>query len=268
MPRYDKSLGQHHLIGGHLCRPLLDFLLPPSEPTDRAPGSDLVLEIGPGGGVLTGELLAAGYRVVAWELDQAWAFELCRRYPSPRLTVVVGDAIDIPWERLPRGSQMAGNLPYQVATVLVRQVLGYPERIPRAAVLVQKEVGERLVAKPGDKPYGALSVHAASSARVRWLGRVKKGSFFPPPKVDGAFVGFELQPPPLPPEEMEEFRRTVNLAFGQRRKTLRNSLGAGWGKDVAASALARAGLDGGRRAEELGLEDFLRLTAAVREQSA
>jgi 16S rRNA (adenine1518-N6/adenine1519-N6)-dimethyltransferase len=155
-----------------------------------------------------------------------------------------------------------------VATVLVRQVLGYPERIPRAAVLVQKEVGERLVAKPGDKPYGALSVHAASSARVRWLGRVKKGSFFPPPKVDGAFVGFELQPPPLPPEEMEEFRRTVNLAFGQRRKTLRNSLGAGWGKDVAASALARAGLDGGRRAEELGLEDFLRLTAAVREQSA
>ncbi|MDY7095044.1 MAG: hypothetical protein SX243_18880, partial [Acidobacteriota bacterium] len=78
-------------------------------------------------------------------------------------------------------------------------------------------------------------------------------------------VGFELRPPPLPPEQMEQFRHTVNLAFAQRRKTLRNSLGAGWGKETAAAVLARAGIDGGRRAEQLGLEDFLRLTAAVRE---
>lgn len=276
MPRYDKGLGQHHLIGGHLCRPILDFLDPapgsageaagePAHPAEgTGPGAGLVIEIGPGGGVLTRELLEAGFRVVAWELDRAWAAELTRRLPAAELTVVLGDALDIDWGALPPGCQVAGNLPYQVATALIQRLLRHAERVPRAAFLVQKEVGERLVAGPGDPAYGALSVLVAARSRVRWLARVRRGSFHPPPKVEGAFIGFEPHPPPLPPAEMEAFEATVRLAFGQRRKTLRNALAAGWGKKGAAAVLAAAGIDGGLRAERLSLDDFLRLAAAQR----
>lgn len=253
MPRLVKALGQHHLIGGHLCRPVIDFLLT---------GRDPVVEIGPGGGVLTAELLAAGHAVVAWELDTAWAHELRRRLPSPRLSIVVGDALDIPWQRLPPGSQAAGNLPYQVATQLIQRLLPHHRHVFRAAFLVQKEVGERLVARPGDSAYGSLSVLVAARSRIHWLGRVRQGSFRPPPKVEGAFIGLELLPPPLPEAEMEGFERSVRLAFAQRRKTLRNSLASGWGREGAEECLRAAGIDGGRRAETLDLEEFLRLTGS------
>ena len=253
MPRLVKALGQHHLLGGHLCRPALEFL---------HRGLDPVVEIGPGGGVLTAELLAAGHRVVAWELDAAWAQELRRRLPSERLSVVVGDALDIPWSLVPPRSQAAGNLPYQVATQIIQRLLPHHQRVLRAAFLVQKEVGERLVARPGDAAYGALSVLVAARSRIHWLGRVRQGSFRPPPKVEGAFIGLELLPPPLPEDEMEIFEDTVRQAFAQRRKTLRNSLAGGWGREAAEARLAKAGLDGGRRAETLDLADFLGLTRA------
>ena len=180
--------------------------------------------MGPGGGVLTDELLAAGARVWAWELDPAWAFTLRR---DPALDVVVGDAMTIPWQRLPAPVLAAGNLPYAISTALIARMLRHPRRVPRAAFLVQKEVGDRLVAGPGDPDYGALSVLVAARSEARLLGRVKAGSFRPPPKVDGAFVGLVVHEPPLSADEMARFEATVHRAFGQRRKTLRNSLGRG-----------------------------------------
>ena len=114
--------------------------------------------------------------------------------------------------------------------------------MPRAAFLVQKEVAERIVAGPGDPGYGSFSVLVACYARASVLGRVRPGSFRPPPKVESAFVGLELHAPPLPPAEMPAFLATVRLAFGQRRKTLRNALAAGWGREEAERALAAAGL--------------------------
>lgn len=243
-----KALGQHHLIDGALCRPLIAFL----EPEGRR-----VLEIGPGGGVLTAELLAAGARVTGWELDLAWAAELRRRLVHPHLRLVVGDALEIDWSHLPAPTLVAGNLPYNVATVIIERLLPHHAKVPRAAFLVQKEVADRLVAHPRDEAYGSLSVLVAAWARARILGRVRPGSFRPPPKVDSAFVGFELHPPPLPPEEMPAFIAFVRLAFGQRRKTLRNALAAGWGRERAEAVLAAAGVGEKVRAEELGLEEFL-----------
>src|SRR3954449_6857960 len=99
-PSLKKSLGQHHLTAGALCRPLVSFL---------APAGERVLEIGPGGGVLTAELLAAGARVLGWELDPAWAAFLRRRFPDPRLALVVGDALEIAWDRLPAPALVTGN---------------------------------------------------------------------------------------------------------------------------------------------------------------
>jgi 16S rRNA (adenine1518-N6/adenine1519-N6)-dimethyltransferase len=257
-PSLKKGLGQHHLLEGGLCRPILDFLgLERERPGGRGEAGPRVLEIGPGGGVLTAELLGAGARVLAWELDPEWAAELRRRLPGPGLSVVVGDALAIPWGRLPAPTLAAGNLPYNVATAILERLLPHHATVPRAAFLVQKEVADRLVAGPGDAAYGALSVLVSAWARPRFLGRVRRGSFRPPPKVEGGFVGFELTPPPLPPEEMPGFTAFVRLAFGQRRKTLRNALAAGWGRERAEAVLAAAGVPGTVRAEELGLGELL-----------
>lgn len=247
-PILKKSLGQHHLVDGAICRPLIAFL----EPAGRR-----ALEIGPGGGVLTAELLAAGARVIGWELDLTWAAELRRRLSRSELSLVVGDALEIDWARLPPPTLVAGNLPYNVATAIIERLLPHHASVPRAAFLVQKEVADRLVARPRDEAYGSLSVLVAAWARARILGRVRPGSFRPPPKVDSAFVGFELHPPPLPPQDMPAFIAFVRLAFGQRRKTLRNALAAGWGRERAAAVLAAAGVGEKVRAEELGLEEFL-----------
>jgi 16S rRNA (adenine1518-N6/adenine1519-N6)-dimethyltransferase len=247
-PPLKKALGQHHLMDGALCRPLIAFL----EPEGRS-----VLEIGPGGGVLTAELLAAGARVTGWELDLTWAAELRRRLAGPALSLVVGDALEIGWARLRSPTLVAGNLPYNVATVIIERLLRHHASVPRAAFLVQKEVADRLVARPREEAYGSLSVLVAAWARAKILGRVRPGSFRPPPKVDSAFVGFELRAPPLPTEEMPAFIAFVRLAFGQRRKTLRNALAAGWGRERAAAVLAAAGVGERVRAEELGLEEFL-----------
>jgi len=276
-PRLDKALGQHHLVSGSLCRPLIEFL---------QPGGQRVVEVGPGGGVLTAELLAAGARVLAWEVDLAWAAELRRRWqrwqrserserserwgtasPSGRGSggppaIVVEDALDLPWGRLPPPTLVAGNLPYNIATALLGALLPHHLQVPRAAFLVQREVAERLLAGPGDPAYGSFSVLVAAHARAVPLGRVRRGSFRPPPQVEGAYVGFELRPPPLPAGEMPAFLATVRLAFGQRRKTLRNSLAAGWGRERAAAVLAALGLPDDARAERLGLPELLALHRA------
>src|ERR1700726_942404 len=181
-PRLDKALGQHHLVSGSLCRPLIEFL---------QPGGQRVVEVGPGGGVLTAELLAAGARGLAWEGDLAWAAELrrrCRRSPrwpgwppwpgsgiaspagrgsgGPPPAIVVGDALDLPWGRLPAPTLAAGNLPYNIATALLGALLPHHLRVPRAAFLVQREVAERLLARPGDPAYGSLRVLVAGHPRA------------------------------------------------------------------------------------------------------
>ena len=250
-PPLKKALGQHHLVDGALLRPLLQFLDPKGE---------RVVEIGPGGGVLTVELLAAGTdKLLAWELDPAWAAVLRRRLPDPRLALVVGDALEVAWDRLPTPTLVAGNLPYNVATVIIENLLPHHARVPRAAFLVQKEVADRIVATPGSDAYGSFSVIVEAYAQPRILGRVKPGSFRPPPKVDSAFVGLELQPPSLPEKEMPDFIAFVRLAFAQRRKTLRNALAAGWGRERTEKVLAAAGIPERARAEELGLEEFLKV---------
>jgi 16S rRNA (adenine1518-N6/adenine1519-N6)-dimethyltransferase len=253
-PHLKKALGQHHLSDASLCGPLVRFL---------SPAGARVLEIGPGGGVLTEALIEAGAHVLGWELDLAWAAFLRRRFAPGALSLAVGDALEIAWDRFPSPTLVAGNLPYNVATAILERLLPHGERIPRAAVLVQKEVADRLVARPGDSAYGSLSVLVAAYAEAHILGRVKPGSFRPPPKVDSAFVGFDLHPPPLPADAMPGFLAMVRLAFGQRRKTLRNALAAGWGRQRAEEVLAATRLPDKVRAEELGLDELLALWAVA-----
>ncbi len=257
-PAYLKKYGQHHLRSGAICRPLVDFL---------APEGEQVLEIGPGGGVLTAELLAAGARVIGFELDPAWAFHLAARR-LPGLQVVLGDACRFPWTSLGRRLLVTGNLPFNVGTPILEEAVAAaarrPDLLPRLGFMVQKEVGDRLRARPGEKAWGALSALVQAQAEVFWLGIVSPGSFVPPPKVAPAFLGFKPKPLLLPADEQASFRRLVFLAFTQRRKMLRNSLESSWSRERTAAVLAEAGLDGRRRAETLAIEELVALHQAAK----
>jgi 16S rRNA (adenine1518-N6/adenine1519-N6)-dimethyltransferase len=254
-PPLKKRFGQHHLVNPGVCRPLLDFLAPLT--------GARVLEVGPGGGLLTAELLAAGTTVWGVEVDAEWAVPLRsslrrRGVAVERLQPVVMDAMLLPWERLPSPTLVAGNLPYNVGTAILTAALPHHERVPRAGFLLQKEVAERLTAQPGSRAYGSLTVFTAVHAEARILGRVRPGAFRPPPKVESAFVGLSLRPPPLPAAELPAFFALVREAFAQKRKTLRNAL-AGRGRERVEAALANVGLPPLTRAEELPLATWLAL---------
>jgi 16S rRNA (adenine1518-N6/adenine1519-N6)-dimethyltransferase len=180
------------------------------------------------------------------------------------LQPLVMDALQLSWDRLPAPTLVAGNLPYNVATPIIAAVLPQHARIPRAAFLLQKEVAERLTARPGTRDYGALTVLVQCHAEPRILGRVRPGSFRPPPRVESAFVGLRLRPPPLPPAELADFMVLVRLGFGQKRKTLRNALGRVTGSAVVEAALERLGLPPSTRAEELPLERWLAVWGLLR----
>lgn len=253
-PPLRRSLGQHHLRRAESAAPAVDFL----EVSGRT-----VIEIGPGGGVLTRLLLERGAsRVLACELDPRWAFALRRRLADRRLRLAVGDAYDLGYERAPIAARIAGNLPYNVATRIVSRVL---ERAPvglRAAFLVQREVADRLTAAPGDRAYGALTVLTRARAAARRLAVVMPGSFVPPPAVTSAFVGLELTESPIPEEEWADFKALVRTAFSRRRKTLLNNLVAVMERPAAAAAISALGLPPRIRAESLGLEEFVELFRA------
>ena len=250
-PPLQRSLGQHHLRHPGSAAPAVDFL--------NVAGRSVV-EIGPGGGVLTRLLLERGAsRVIACELDLLWTMELRRRIADPRLVLVAGDGCDLCYERAPATTRIAGNLPYNVATRIVLAVL---ERAPvgaRAAFLVQREVADRLTAEPGESDYGGLSVVVAARATARRLSVVPPGSFVPPPAVTSAFVGLERVAPPVDETEWSAFAGFVRTAFSQRRKTLLNNFRSSVGRPAVAAALAALDLPPKARAESLGLSEFVGL---------
>jgi 16S rRNA (adenine1518-N6/adenine1519-N6)-dimethyltransferase len=213
MPKLDKSLGQHHLTSGAICSPLVRWL----EPEGR-----LVVEIGPGGGVLTERLIAAGAHVVGVEIDLHWAFVASSACPSSQIAAC--DALQIAWQRLPAGAAVAGNLPYNVSTAIIELLLDRVPASTRFGFLVQLEVAERLCAAPRSSAYGSFSVLAQTSVPWRVLARVKPGSFHPPPKVQSAFVGGMLAPREMPLAEWLLYKTFVRACFARRRKTLANSL--------------------------------------------
>jgi 16S rRNA (adenine1518-N6/adenine1519-N6)-dimethyltransferase len=155
---------------------------------------------------------------------------------------------------------VAGNLPYQIATPLLFAILDARAHISRAIVMLQKEMADRLLARPGTSEYGALGVMIALFADLRPVVRARAGAFFPPPKVDSAVVALVPLAAPRVDVEPARFRQVVQASFGQRRKTLRNALRSLWPVELVDAALASADIDGGRRGETLSLEEFGRLS--------
>lgn len=225
---------------------------------------DRVLEIGPGLGILTHALSQAGADLTAVELDRDLADHIERVFPDVRL--VRGDALDQDWPVLLGGEshKVVANLPYNVGTRVVLGLLEHPAIFSRIVVMLQKEVVDRLLAPPGSRTYGALSVVVQARARLAFLLAVPPRSFYPPPKVESSVIRLEpLAAPQTGGVEPRDFDRVVKAAFSQRRKVILNSLGALYGREQAGAALAEAGIDPRSRAEQVDLSAFQRLAAAL-----
>lgn len=254
--RARKRFGQHFLARPSVC----DVMV-------RAAGvvaGDRVVEIGPGLGVLTEPLLGAGAAVTAIEIDDDLAERTARVYPEVRL--VHADATGVDWASLCDGEgwKLVANLPYNVGTGLVLDLARMAPRFRSLTVMLQAEVIERFCASPSTKAYGAITVQLALRGTIRPVIAVPPEAFVPPPKVRSAVVHIDLFETPrtegIDPALVD---RVVVGAFSQRRKTLRNSLGALLGKDAAEAALRAAGIDPGKRAEVLGPADFVAIARAV-----
>jgi len=248
-----RSLGQHFLLDLNLTRRIA-----------RAAGSlegIQVIEVGPGPGGLTRALLAEGAaHVHAIERDARCiaALRELEAAADGRLTIVEGDARGINVAALaPPPRRIVANLPYNLSTVLLRRWLGQAGAFEGLTLMFQKEVADRLVAAPGSKTYGRLSILAQWLCEVRILFEIPAAAFTPPPKVASALVGLRPRAIPLAPAEIGALERVTGAAFGQRRKMLRSSLRALGGD--AAALLAAAGIDPTARAETLTVAELCAL---------
>lgn len=225
-----------------------------------------VVEIGPGLGVLTDQLLPRAAHVHVMEIDRD-LIELLHARQDSRLSVHAGDVLKLDWsDCLPEPPYtLVANLPYNISSQIVFKLLEHRDLFQRLVLMFQREVGERLVAPPGGKDYGILSVLTQLWYDIQVVTLVKPGAFNPPPKVDSIVLNFKpLATPRVDPVDERFFRRVVKAAFTQRRKTLRNSLLAGgFSPAEIDSALLSAEIAPIRRGETLSLGDFSRLTKAL-----
>jgi len=240
-----QRLGQHFLIKGKT----LDRI------AQAACGKhvSLVVEIGPGRGALTEKLLERADRVAVIELDAELAAYLRARWPG--LELLEANALEVDWSQWGAGV-LAGNLPYYIATPLISRYLRKPGLLSQAVFLIQKEVAERITARPGTREYGYFSVECQFLAKTEYLFTVAPGAFRPPPKVDSAAI--RLTPRQQEPTgdkiagataDIDGFLAFVSICFRQKRKTLRNNLREAYDPVPDIS----------RRAEELSVDEFVDL---------
>ncbi len=261
-PRARKRVGPHFLEPAWVAK-LIDALA--VAPTDR------FLEIGPGRGALTRPLAARASGIVAVEIDRDLAAALTAE-ALPHVRVVTGDFLHLDLDEALAGERgplrVVGNLPYNVASPILFRLLAAADdgrRFSDATLMLQKEVADRLAARPGTADYGSLAIQVALRATVERVLTLPPGAFRPPPKVTSAVVRLVFHPPREDVGDRGVFERVVRGIFLHRRKTLLNALTpvAGSLDRTAAEAIERAGLDPTRRPGSLALEDIARLTRAM-----
>jgi 16S rRNA (adenine1518-N6/adenine1519-N6)-dimethyltransferase len=250
--RARKRFSQNFLHDAHYIERIVEAI-------DPRPGERIV-EIGPGLGALTAPLIARAGRIEGVEIDRDLTARLRERFTEEQLTLHEGDALQLDWARLAavdeRPLKIVGNLPYHISTPLLFTLLPVAARLRSQHFMLQKEVVDRIVAAPGSKDYGRLSVMLQFRYRAARLFIVPAGAFTPPPKVQSAIVRLTpIAEDALPQVDAKVFARVVTSAFGQRRKTLRNALAAMLAEDV----IRAAGVDPGARAETLDVPAFVSL---------
>lgn len=250
-----KSLGQHWLKDRAVLAGIADDA--------EIKPSDTVLEIGPGLGTLTSELLRRAAKVVAVEFDPDLAKKLPGQFPGTNLEVVNEDILSFDLSKLPAGYKVVANVPYYITSKIVQLLMTAENKPSTTVLLVQKEVAERLAAEPGDM--SILAISAQVYARAHLSDVVPAYFFTPPPKVDSQVVVLETRPYPLvKPEDEKAFFRVVKAGFSAKRKKLRSSLSGGLGitKKELEELLKKADISPDVRAEDLSIADWKRLLDA------
>jgi len=258
--RPTKSLGQNFLLDPNLARAI-------AADAEVGPGTRVV-EVGAGMGALTCALADAGAdEVLAIEFDRGLLPILADAVRDrPAVRVVHADATKLDWSSTLRDGAwvLVANLPYNVGTSIVLDVLEDVPAVHRLVVMLQREVGERLVARPRDEAYGAVSVHVGARAAARIVRRVPPDVFWPRPTVGSVIVRLDRHDPPPTWTDDPRVWRVVDEAFSQRRKTMRNTLRRlGLELDMAGELLAQAGVPPSARPEELAAEDFVRIAEGM-----
>ena len=254
-----RSLGQNFLVAS----PVVERIVAAARATGR-----VVVEIGPGIGALSDALAAIAGELFLVEIDARMAERLQERFATvTNVHVVAADALAVDYSKLLAGRGRAvavGNLPYSVGSQILLRLIEASASFERLLLMLQREVAERLIAKPGTKAYGVLTLWTALRGEAEIVLRVSRGSFVPRPKVESAVVSVTLHTAPrVSIDDEERFRAVVRAAFGQRRKTLRAALA----KIARAADIERAGIDPGRRGETLSLAEFARLANVLGDPS-
>ena len=250
--RAKKALGQHFLTDQSIAKGIVDALR-----------GEKVLEVGPGMGVLTQYLLPIrGKNLKAVEIDTESVAYLKSHFPELGVNLVAGDFLKMNMGTLFDGEySVIGNFPYNISSQIFFKILEHRDRIPEVVCMIQKEVAERIAEKPGTKTYGILSVFLQAWYDIEYLFTVGSGAFNPPPKVQSAVIRLTRNGRTSLGCDEKLFRMVVKTAFGQRRKTLRNSL-----KPIIASTGAAVDTTDpvfDLRPERLGVDDFVALTVSL-----
>lgn len=261
-----KRLGQNFLIDRNVLNRIVDAA--------AIEAGSSVLEIGGGFGVVTRELAAWAERVVCVEADRALEAILRETLAGlENVEVVIADFLKLDLARMieERGGGkwvVVGNLPYYITSPILVKLVEARRQLARMVLMVQREVADRLQARPGTDDYGALSVYVQYHCEMNSVLSVSRNVFYPVPEVDSELI--RLVPRPSPPVAVQDeglFFDIVRSAFGKRRKTLLNALsssaGLAWNRDRAERALTAAGINAGRRGETLSMEEFARIANAA-----
>lgn len=250
-----KRFGQHFLVDDAAIDSIVRAIAP------RA--SDRMVEIGPGLSALTGPLLRTLEHLTVIELDRDLAARLRHQYPESRLGIIESDVLQVDFSTLGDGLRIVGNLPYNISSPLMFHLLPFAGLVKDQHFMLQREMVDRMVAKPSTAAYGRLSVMLQARYRMTKLFDVSADAFDPPPRVVSAIV--RMKPLPenrLAPRDYAMFEKIVARAFEQRRKMLRRSLGD-WARDLDWQALR---IEPTARAEDLSVEQYIALADVLSAQ--
>ncbi|MDP2654521.1 MAG: 16S rRNA (adenine(1518)-N(6)/adenine(1519)-N(6))-dimethyltransferase RsmA [Candidatus Omnitrophota bacterium] len=252
-----KHLGQHFL-----CDPAVrDRII---EACDLQK-NDMVLEIGPGLGVLTEGIASRALHVYAVETDLPLCRELDKKFTGQNVTVLHADILQFPFGSLPSRLKVIGNLPYNISSPIIERMIVSRSQCREIFITVQLEFGERLIAKAGAKDYGALTCFVQYYFRPEILFKIGKGAFRPAPKVTSCFIRLTPSGPGRLAGDEGWLFTVIRHAFQQRRKTIVNALGGLINKEFLLPALEQTGIQPKQRPETLSLEDFVRLADASKD---
>lgn len=249
-----KKLGQHFLIDKNIIRKIVEVFNPSK--------SDLILEIGPGKGALTEELIKHSENLILVEIDRELIKELSSKFPE--IKIINKDILECDFSKdfFEAKYRVIGNLPYYITSQILFKIFDSRKNINDVLIMIQKEVAQRIIASKGTKDYGIMSVFSQFYTEPKILFNVSKNVFYPKPEVESSIIHLKLKTKiELNEEEEKYFRQVVKTAFNQRRKTLKNSLSNLFEEDekILKEKFFQLSFDFSKRAEELTINEFIYL---------